>query len=203
MTGDFVAAEAAVTRIIETAASAAVPFWTMAGQFLRGKLLVERHEFSEGLAVLRDAFTISNRTGWRLSHPEFMGSLALALAGLGRFDDARDAVDQAIEAADAGDAGQQWYGPELLRIKGEVQLRLGRDQPVQAAACFAQAADLARKQGALFWELRTAVSAARLRVRQEDLVGAAQLLRPVYDRFTEGFESADLKAAKTLLDTLP
>jgi predicted ATPase/DNA-binding winged helix-turn-helix (wHTH) protein len=203
MTGDFVAAEAAVTRIIEAAASAAVPFWTMAGQFLRGKLLVERHEFSEGLAVLRDAFTISNRTGWRLSHPEFMGSLALALAGLGRFDDARDAVDQAIEAADAGDAGQQWYGPELLRIKGEVQLRLGRDQPVQAAACFAQAADLARKQGALFWELRTAVSAARLRVRQEDLVGAAQLLRPVYDRFTEGFESADLKAAKTLLDTLP
>ena len=203
MTGDFAAAEAAVSRIIEAAANAAVPFWTMAGQFLRGKLLVERHQFCEGLADLRDAFTISNRTGWRLSHPEFMGSLALALAGLGRFDEARDAVDQAIEAADAGDAGQQWYGPELLRIKGEVQLRLGGDQPIQAAACFAQAADLARKQGALFWELRTAVSAALLRVRQEDPVGAAQLLRPVYDRFTEGFESADLKAAKTLLDTLP
>lgn len=203
MTGDFAAAEAAVTRVIEAAASAAVPFWTLAGQFLRGKLLVERHEFAEGLAVLRDAFTISNRTGWRLSHPEFMGSLALALAGLGRFDEARDAVDEAIEAADAGDAGQQWYGPELLRVKGEVQLRLGGDQPAQASARFVQAADLAREQGALFWELRTAVSAARLRVRQEDPVGAAQLLRPVYDRFTEGFDSADLKAARTLLDTLP
>ena len=203
MTGDFVAAEAAVSRIIEAAANAAVPFWTLAGQFLRGKLLVERHEFSEGLAVLRDAFAISDRSGWRLSQPEFMGSLALALAGLERFDEARDVVSQAIESADAGDAGQQWYAPELLRIKGEVQLRSGMDEAIHAAACFAQAADLAREQGALFWELRTAVSAARLRIRQKDPIGAVQVLQPVYDRFTEGFDFADLKAARTLLDSLP
>lgn len=202
MTGDFAAAEEAVGMIIEAAANAAVPFWTMAGQFVRGKLLVERHEFSDGLAVLRDAFSISDRSGWRLSHPEFMGSLALALAGLGRFDEARDAVDQAIEEADAGDDGQQWYGPELLRIKGEVQLQSGNDQSVQAADCFEQAADLAREQGALFWELRTAVSAARLRVGQKDPSGAAEVLQPVYDRFTEGFDCTDLKAARTLLDSL-
>jgi predicted ATPase len=61
---------------------------------------------------------------------------------------------------------------------------------------------MAREQGALFWELRAALSAARLRVRQENRAGAAQVLQPVYDRFTEGFDTADLKAAKALLKTL-
>ena len=111
MTGDFAAAEIAVSSIIESATSAAAPFWTMAGQFLRGKLLVERRQFEEGLIVLRDAFDICNQTGWRLSYPEFMGSFALALAGLGSLDEAHDAVCKAIEAAGGGEDGQQWYVP--------------------------------------------------------------------------------------------
>jgi predicted ATPase len=203
MTGDFAAAETAISSILEAATAAAAPFWTMVGQFLRGKLLVERHQFAEGFAVLREAFDIGNQTGWRLSYPEFMGSFALALAGLGRLDEAHDAVCKAIEAAGGRDDGEQWYVPELLRIKGEVLLRQISNQAVQAAAdCFAQAAEMARGQGALFWELRAALSAARLRVRQKDRAGAAQILQPVYDRFTEGFDTADLTAAKSLLKTL-
>jgi predicted ATPase len=62
---------------------------------------------------------------------------------------------------------------------------------------------MAREQGALFWELRTSLSAARLLVRQKSRPDAAQVLQPVYDRFTEGFDTADLKAAKALLKTLP
>jgi len=92
MTGEFAAAETAISSILESATSAAAPFWTTAGQFLRGKLLVERHQFAEGLADLREAFDTCNQTGWRLSYPEFMGSLALALAGLGRLDEAHDGV---------------------------------------------------------------------------------------------------------------
>jgi len=134
MTGDFVAAETAISSIIESATSAAAPFWTMVGQFLRGKLLVERHQFAEGLAVLREAFDTCNQTGWRLSYPEFMGSFALALAGLGRLDEAHDAVCKAIEAAGGREDGQQWYVPELLRIKGDVLLRQSSNQAVQAAA---------------------------------------------------------------------
>jgi predicted ATPase len=203
MTGDFAAAETAISSIIESATSAAAPFWTMVGQFLRGKLLVERHQFAEGLAVLRDAFDTGNQTGWRLSYPEFMGSFALALAGLGRLDEAHDAVCRSIEAAGGREDGERWYVPELLRIKGEVLLRQTSNQAVQAAAdCFAQAAEIAREQGALFWELRAALSAARLRVRQKDRAGAAQILQPVYDRFTEGFDTADLKEAKALLENL-
>jgi predicted ATPase len=203
MTGNFVAAETAISSMIESAASAAVPFWTTAGQFLRGKLLVEQHQFAEGLAVLRDAFDVCDRTGWQVSYPEFTGSLALALAGLGQQDEAHDAVCNAIEVAGGGEDGQQWYVPELLRIKGEVLLRQSSDQAIQAVeACFAQAADMAHEQGALFWELRAALSAARLQVREKNRTGATQVLRPVYDRFTEGLDTADLKEAGLLLASL-
>jgi hypothetical protein len=115
MTGDF---ETAISGIIESATSAAASFWVMIGQFLRGKLLVERHQFAEGLAILREAFDTCNQTGWRPSYPEFMGSFALALAGLGRRDEAHDAVCKAIGAAGGQEDGQQWYVPEQLRIKG-------------------------------------------------------------------------------------
>jgi len=203
MTGDFAAAETAISSIIELATSAAAPFWATVGQFLRGKLLVERHQFAEGLAALREAFDTCNQTGWRLSYPEFMGSFALALAGLGRLDEAHDAVCKAIEAAGEGKDDQQWYIPELLRIRGEVLLRQTSNQAVQAAAdCFAQAAEMARKQGALSWELRVALSLARLLRGQGRSAEAVGILRPVYDRFTEGFATADLQQAKCLLEQL-
>ncbi len=180
MTGHFAAAETAISSIIEAATRAAAPFWTTAGQFLRGKLLVERHQFSEGLTVLREAFDICNQTGWRLSYPEFMGSFALALAGLGRLDEAHDAVCKAIDAAGGGEDGQQWYVPELLRIKGKVLFRQGSNQAVQAAeACFDQAAEMAREQGALFWELRAATSLARLLRDQGRPADAIACLQPV------------------------
>jgi tetratricopeptide (TPR) repeat protein len=203
MTGDFAAAETAVSIIIESATSAAAPFWTMVGQFLRGKLLVERQQFAEGLTALREAFDIGNQTGWRLSYPEFMGSFALALAGVGRLDEAHDAVCKAIEAAGGREDGEQWYVPELLRIKGEVLLRQTSNQAGQAASnCFAKAAEMACEQGALFWELRVALSLARLLRGQGWSADAKAILRPVYDRFTEGFDTADLRAAKALLDAL-
>src|SRR6266478_9133009 len=201
MTGDFAAAETAISSIIESATSAAAPFWTTVGQFLRGKLLVERHQFAEGLAVLREGFDTCNQTGWRLSYPEFMGSFALALAGLGRLDEAHDAVCKAIEAAGGREDGQQWYVPELLRIKGEVLLRQAGDGSAAAAEdCFNQAREMAREQGALFWELRVALSLARLLRGQGRSADAVGILQPVYDRFTEGFATADLQRAKNMLE---
>jgi predicted ATPase len=72
-----------------------------------------------------------------------------------------------------------------------------------AEHCFLAALDVAREQGALFWELRAALSLARLSVRQDRHDAANAILAPVYGRFTEGFATADLKAAKALLDDLP
>jgi predicted ATPase len=171
---------------------------------LKGKLLVERGEFAQGLPVLRDAFETCGRTGWRLSYAEFKGALALGLAGTGRLDEALVAVEDAVAADREGADGYVWYVPELLRIKGGVLLQQAADQSTLAAEdCFSQAAQMAREQGALFWELRVALSVARLRVSQGRHHEARAPLASVYDRFTEGFATADLQAARTLLEGLP
>jgi len=92
---------------------------------------------------------------------------------------------------------------ELLRIKGELILREGAPQVVTAAdEHFWHSLDWARRQGALSWELRTSTSLARLQHQQGRTQEARELLTPVYDRFTEGFETSDLMAAKGVLDQL-
>ena len=95
---------------------------------------------------------------------------------------------------------QLWWLPEALRIKGEILL-LGQ-QSEAADDLFRRSLDLSQRQGALSWEFRAATSLARLRRRQGRSAGTIRLLQPVYDRFTEGFDTADLKAAKALLDAL-
>ena len=149
MTGDFATADREIARLIEVATGLNARFWETAGHFLKGKLLVERGEFAQGLPVLRDAFETCDRTGWRISYPEFKGALALGLAGTGRLDEALVALEDAVAADGEGADGQGWYVPELLRIKGEVLLRQAADQSVLAAEdCFDQAAEMAREQGA-------------------------------------------------------
>jgi predicted ATPase len=103
-----------------------------------------------------------------------------------------------------GADGYGWYSPELLRIKGELLLQQAADQSaLTAEKCFDEAAQIAREQDALFWELRVALSVARLRVRQGRRREAKATLAPVYDRFTEGFATADMQAARALLEELP
>lgn len=69
-----------------------------------------------------------------------------------------------------------------------------------AEDCSLAAIEFARTQGAIFWELRAALSAARLRIRQKNRAGAAQMLEPIFNRLSEGFDPADMLAAKQLLD---
>jgi predicted ATPase/DNA-binding winged helix-turn-helix (wHTH) protein len=200
MTGDFATADREIARLIEVAKGSNARLWETLAHFLKGKLLVERGEFAQGLLVLRDAFETCDRTGWHMSYGENIGALALGLAGTGRLDEALIALDDAM----AADGRGWWYASELLRIKGEILLQQAADQLVLAAEdCFNQAAQIARERGALFWELRVALSLARLRVSQDRSHEARALLASVYDRFTEGFATADLQAARTMLEGLP
>jgi len=203
MIGEFDIADRAIARLADLATSLNAPFWITAARFLEGKLLVERRAFADAVVVLREAFDTCRRTGWRLSYPEFKGTLAAALAGAGQLGEALDAVDDAIAAAGQREDGQVWYVPELLRIKGEVLLRRGADQLISAEECFDQAGKMADEHDALFWELRVALSLARLRAAQRRDHDARAILAPVYGRFTEGFTIADLRAARAMLDTLP
>jgi predicted ATPase len=200
MTGDLVAAERAVAMLIDLATSLNAAFWKIVGRCLEGKLLIERGEFGRGTVLLRSALDTCDQTEWRICYPEFMGVLAEGLAGCGQLSEALATIDQALASAERG--GERWYIAELLRIKGELLLQRAGDQRIPAAEdCFGSALDVAREQGALFWELRVAMSLARLRVRQDRHYDAQQVLSPVYDRFTEGFETADLRCARAILES--
>jgi predicted ATPase len=204
MRGDLDEADRAIAHMMEAATTANAVFWKTFGRFLEGKLLVERGAFAEAAAALEASFETCQRMGWRASRPEFMGALAMALVGLGRPEEARAAMEDAIVGAGQREDGQEWYTPELLRMNGEVLLVLDTERNVtEAEECFERAARMARQQGALFWELRIALSLARLRATQGRGGEARRILRPIYDRFSEGFETADLTAARAILDAPP
>jgi len=164
-------------------------------------LMIKRGEFRQGSALLRTALEAFEDSGWTICYPEFLGVLAEALAGLGQHAEAIAAVDQALERADRG--GERWYVAELLRIKADLLVRQSATRSIPAAeSCLDQAIAVARQQDALFWELRGALSLSRLRLGQDRTDEARRVLAPVYGKFTEGFETADLRAASALLETL-
>jgi predicted ATPase/DNA-binding winged helix-turn-helix (wHTH) protein len=201
MTGDMAVADHAVASMNDLAARLDATLWKILGSFWEGKLLVERREFARGSALLQKALDKCDQTGWRICNAEFLGVLAQGLAGLGQLDTALITVDKALARAEQ--SGERYSIPELLRIKGEVLLQQAANAGQSAGEdCLLDAIAAAREQGALFWELRAALSLARLRTNQNRQDEANQILGPVYDQFTEGFEAADLKQAKSLLEQL-
>ena len=135
------------------------------------------------------------------TRPAFPAQLARALAGVGRIADGLAAIDEVL--AWTADTEADWFTAELLRVKGELLLLRGAPEAAATAEDhFRQALDWARRQGALSWELRAATSLARLRRDQGRPADATACLQPIYDRFTEGFGTADLIAARRLLDKL-
>ena len=124
--------------------------------------------------------------------------MAEGLADAGQVAEGLAAVDQALGQSESSE--ERWCIAELLRVKGELAL-LG-NSPYAAADHFRRVVDWARRQGALSWELRAATSLARMWRDQARIREARELLGSTYDRFTEGFETADLKTAKQLLDQL-
>jgi predicted ATPase len=202
MTGNLVAAGQAVAVLMDLATSLGAPFWKTLAQCLEGKLLIKCGEFGTGSAQLRAALGTCEKTGQTICYPEFLCALAEGLAGLEQFTEAIATIDRALETADRG--GEVWFVAELLRTKGELLLQREGDQSILAAErCFSEALEVAREQDALSWELRTALSFARLRVRQDRQDDARQLLAPVYNRFTEGFETQDLRSASAMLQSQP
>jgi predicted ATPase len=120
MRRDLAEAEWSIARLGDVANSISAQFWQSAARFLEGKLLIERGDFATGSALLRSELDTSERIGWNDCYPEFLGTLAEALAGLRRFPEALATVEQAIENADQG--GERYYVAELFRLKGEFLL---------------------------------------------------------------------------------
>jgi predicted ATPase len=130
-----------------------------------------------------------------------LGELAACLGEAGEVGSALEAVEEALARCETRD--ERWYFAELLRIKGELLLKSDSpDAVVEAEKQFLSSVDWARRQDALSWELRSAMSLARLQRERGRGAEARELISEVYGRFSEGFETADLHAAKQMLDTL-
>jgi hypothetical protein len=128
----------------------------------------------------------------------FIGETAEAYVRTGRLAEGLAVIEAGFDKSEAG-----WLAPELLRLRGELLLSQGAPAAAEAAeSLFRQALDEARRQQAFSWELRAATSLARLLGRQCQRADAVACLEPIYGRFTEGFGTADLTAAKQLLDEL-
>ena len=132
--------------------------------------------------------------------PTFLSFLARAHAELGQFDEAWRCTTEARAAVEATE--ERWWEAEVHRVAGEIALMSRERDAAKAEACFDRALAVARQQQAKSWELRTAMSMARLWRDQGKPQQARELLAPVYGWFTEGFGTRDLKEAKALLDEL-
>jgi predicted ATPase len=126
--------------------------------------------------------------------------LAKAYAEVGRFEGARHALGEAMNACET--TKERWYEAEVNRIAGEITLLSSDAEAAKAEVYFNRALAVAREQQAKSWELRAAMSMARLWRDQGKRQQAHELLAPVYGWFTEGFDTLDLKEAKTLLSDL-
>ncbi len=139
-------------------------------------------------------------TGATFFIPWFASSLASAYAELGKIEDAGRCIGEAMTAAES--TKEKWYEAEINRIAGEIALKPPERDTAKAESYFERALTVARQQQAKSWELRAAMSLARLWRDQGKRDEARELLAPVYGWFTEGFETRDLKEAKALLDEL-
>jgi predicted ATPase len=191
------------TRIVELAALAderGAPFWKALGTAVRGWLLTETGKASEAVQAITSGITSLRSTGAILYEPWHLWYLAMAYAELGQSDDARRCINDAIDKVER--SKEKWCEAEVHRIAGEIALKSIAPDPEKAEAYFERALAVARKQQGKSWELRAAMSMARLWRDQGKRDEARELLAPVYGWFSEGFDTLDLKEAKALLDEL-
>ena len=169
------------------------------GLCFEGQLSAQQGDAVAAERQLRAGLKNLQQTQSETLYTVFLTGLAEVLMILARLDESLAAADEAVERAERSNAF--WWMPEALRIKGEV-LCLRPGGTTAAEDHFRRSLDLARRQGALSWELRTAISLARLKRDRGESREARDLLAGVYGRFTEGFGTADLLSAQQLLDEL-
>ncbi len=198
--GDLARAKRFVEMLFSHSAGVSWTLWHLWARCFEGVLLVKLGDVRTALQRLPAALDeLRERRLVGLPYTGFLGDLAEGLGRAGRAAEGLVVVDGALERSERNEEG--WCTAELLRIKGELLLREDASNAApMAEELFRQGLDWASRQGALSWELRCATSLARLWQEQRRPLQAYELLAPIYGRFTEGFDTADLIAAKSLLE---
>ena len=197
MTGDFVAAETHLAALMEIATRQSSSFWIGMARCLKGQLLVRRGDSAQGVLTLRAAVDGLGVAQQSVHYAGIVADLIEGMAASGATDNAEMVLDEAVQQA--ARSGVEWHVPELLRLKGELALNdANGSSALHAERHFTYALALARRQGALFWEIRAAISLARLRHRRADSAQAHSVLEDVLGRVVDGQGTADIRAARAL-----
>jgi predicted ATPase len=171
--------------------------WSMV---LKGWASTAQGQPIDGVAALREGLKTAATTGSKFLNSNFLALVANALRDTGQIEEGLAILAEAHDQVEQ--TGEAFFAAELYRLKAEFQQNPSPQAQVEAEANLQQALSIARRQQAKSWELRAATSLARLWQSQDKHQDAYDLLAPVYGWFTEGFDTADLQEAKTLLEQL-
>ena len=198
--GNYTTASARIDECIALSEEKNAAYWKAFGMLGRGWLLSLTDRASDAVQVITDGITAWRSTGSTFLVPCWLSYLAEAHAELGERDEAWRRIVDALSAIET--TKERWFEAEANRIADDIALRSPAPDIAKAEAYFERALAVARQQQAKSWELRAAMSMARLWRDQGKRDEARELLAPVYGWFTEGFDTLDLKEAKRLLDEL-
>ena len=200
LTGDYANASLSLDELVALADKTGALFWKGIGVLLRSYLIALTGDASHGLPLIKANVATLQAAGVKMFMPLLLDYAARAYSDAEQFEAARHSIEQAMTALQA--TGERWIEAELDRVAGEIALKSPERDAAKAKDHFERALAVARTQQAKSLELRAAMSLARLWRSQGKVQQACELLAPVYEWFTEGFDTLDLKEAKALLDAL-
>ena len=198
--GNYVVANAQLDEVVALADEKGSLYWKALGTLNQGSPFALTGRASDAIQMLTSGLTAYRSTGATLYMPFWLSYLARAYTELDQFDDAWRCIGEAMTAMQS--TKENWCDAEVNRVAGEIALKSPEPDAEKAEGYFERALTVARQQQAKSWELRAAMSMARLWRDQGKRTEARDLLAPVYGWFTEGFDTLDLKEAKALLEEL-
>ncbi len=200
--GNYPAATTQFEELIALTDEKGILFWKALGMMVQGCALTLTDKAADAIHMITSGVTALRSTGAALPLwlPFCLSYLARAYAELGQFGDAWRCIGDAMTTVET--TKERLWEAEVHRIAGEIALMSPEPDAAKAEQYFERALSVARQQQAKSWELRAAMSMARLWRDQGKKDEARELLAPIYGWFTEGFDTLDLKEAKALLDEL-
>ena len=198
--GRYATAKTLLDELLPLSEDKGTSWWKAFGMMEQGLLLALTGKASDAASLIASGITLFRSIGSTYWLPTYLPHLAMAYAELGQFNDCWRCLSEAMTAVET--TGERWFEAEVHRMAGEIALKSPQADAAKVQAHFERALTVARKQQAKSWELRAAMSMARLWRDQGKPQQARELLAPVYGWFTEGFDTLDLKEAKALLEEL-
>jgi predicted ATPase len=198
--GRYSEATTALEEVVTLAEEKDAPFWKALGMLNHACVLSLTGKGSDAIQMFTTGMVLYRTTGATIWKPLHLTRLASAYAEVDQFEEAWRCIREGMTAVET--TKERWHEAEVNRVAGEISLKSPNLDAARGEPYFARALAVARQQRAKSWELRAAMSLARLWRSQGKVQQARELLAPVYGWFTEGFDTRDLKEAKALLEQL-